>query len=159
MRPKKGSKPGLATRVIHAGQQADPVTGAVMQPVYLTSTYRQPGLGQGWPFDYARTVNPTRSALERQLADLEGGVEARCFASGMAAISAVLGLLAAGDHVVASENVYGGTYRLFEGLLRRFGLDFSWVDTADPKAIAAAIRPATRMLYVETPRRPTPRCA
>jgi cystathionine beta-lyase/cystathionine gamma-synthase len=125
-----------------------------MQPVYFTSTYRQPGLGAGWPYDYARTVNPTRSALERNLAALEGGAGARCFASGMAAIQAVLCLLQSGDHVVVSRNVYGGTYRLFEGVLRRFGLEFSWVDTSDLHEIEAAVRASTRMLYVETPTNP-----
>jgi cystathionine gamma-lyase/cystathionine beta-lyase/cystathionine gamma-lyase/homocysteine desulfhydrase len=144
-----------ATKTIHAGQAPDPSTGAVMQPVYLTSTYRQPGLGEGWPYDYARVVNPTRSALERQLAALEGGREARCFASGMSAISAVMGLLRAGDHVVVSQNVYGGTYRLFEGLLRDYGLAFSWVDSSDLEQVRGAIRPETRMLFVETPTNPT----
>ena len=153
---KKGSRqPGFATKTIHAGQEPDPTTGAVMQPVYLVSTYRQPGLGENWRYNYARTINPTRSALERNLAALEGGQAAHCFASGMSAISAVLHLLQAGDHVVVSENVYGGTYRLFEGLLRRFGLEFSWVDTSDLKRVAAAIRPATRMLFIETPTNPT----
>jgi cystathionine beta-lyase/cystathionine gamma-synthase len=154
-RKKRPKKQGFATRAIHAGQQADPETGAVMQPVYLTSTYRQPGLDEGWPYSYARTVNPTRSALERNLADLEGGVAAHAFASGMAAIDAAIHLLAAGDHVVVSNNVYGGTHRLFEGLMRQFGLDFSWVDTSDLKLVEAAIRPDTRMLYVETPTNPT----
>jgi cystathionine gamma-lyase/cystathionine beta-lyase/cystathionine gamma-lyase/homocysteine desulfhydrase len=153
-RSETGKSHGFATRTIHAGQQPDPTTGAVMPPVYLTSTYRQPGLGKGWPYDYARTINPTRSALERNLADLEGGIEARCFASGMSAITAVLHLLQSGDHVVVSRNVYGGTYRLFEGVLRKLGLDFSWVDTADLKATAAAVRPSTRMLFVETPTNP-----
>lgn len=154
----KTSKKGAmrpATRTIHAGQVPDPTTGAVMQPVYLTSTYRQPGLGQGWPYDYARVINPTRSALERQLAELEGGREARCFASGMSAISAVLGLFGAGDHVVVSQNVYGGTYRLFEGLMRRYGIEFSWVDSSHTDRILEAIRPQTRMLFVETPTNPT----
>lgn len=145
----------LATQVVHGGQEPDPTTGAVMQPVYLTSTYRQPGFNEGWPFDYARTINPTRLALERNLAILEGGLEARCFASGMSAIHAVLQLLKSGDHVIVSRNVYGGTYRLFEGLLRQFGLDFTWVDTRDLKALAAAVQPNTRMLYVETPTNPT----
>ena len=122
-------RPG--SKVIHAGQRPDPTTGAVMQPVYLTSTYRQPGLGEDWPFDYARTINPTRAALERKLCALEGGREARCFASGMSATNAVMDLLKSGDHVIVSENVYGGTYRLFEGLRRQFGLEFSWVDTTD----------------------------
>jgi len=145
---------GFATQAIHAGQFADPTTGAVMQPIYQTSTYRQPGLGDPWPFDYARTINPTRGALERNLAALEGGLEARCFASGMSAITAVLCLLRAGDHVVVSRNVYGGTYRLFEGLLRGFGLDFTWVDTSDLVATEASVGKTTRMLFVETPTNP-----
>jgi cystathionine gamma-lyase/cystathionine beta-lyase/cystathionine gamma-lyase/homocysteine desulfhydrase len=147
-------KTGFATKAIHAGQVPDPTTGAVMQPIYQVSTYRQPGLGHGWKYDYARTINPTRGALERNLAELEGGLEARCFASGMSAIAAVMNLLKSGDHVVVSRNVYGGTYRLFEGLLRQFGLLFTWVDTSDLSAIEAAIRPATKMLYVETPTNP-----
>jgi len=143
------------TLAIHGGQEPDPATGAVMPPVYLTSTYRQPKFGGGWPYDYARTINPTRRALERNLAALEGGIDARAFASGMAAISAVMHLLRSGDHVVVSQNVYGGTYRLFEGVLRGYGLDFSWVDTTDLGAVEAAFRPDTRMLYVETPTNPT----
>ncbi len=145
---------GFATKAIHAGQVPDPATGAVMQPIYQVSTYRQPGLGAGWKYDYARTINPTRAALERALAALEGGLEARCFASGMSAIAAVMNLLRSGNHVVVSRNVYGGTYRLFEGLLRQFGLEFSWVDTSDLAAIERAMRPATKMLYVETPTNP-----
>src|SRR5258706_12103391 len=136
---KRGRKSGFATQAIHAGQVPDPATGAVMQPIYQVSTYRQPALGAGWVYDYARTINPTRSALERNLAALEGGLEARCFASGMSAISAVMNLLRSGDHVVVSRNVYGGTYRLFEGLLRQFGLLFTWVDTTDLAAIERAI--------------------
>jgi cystathionine gamma-lyase/cystathionine beta-lyase/cystathionine gamma-lyase/homocysteine desulfhydrase len=150
----RGRKPGMSTLAIHAGQTPDPTTGAVMQPIYQVSTYRQPALGAGWSYDYARTINPTRAALERNLAALEGGLAARCFASGMSAISAVMNLLRSGDHVVVSRNVYGGTYRLFEGLLRQFGLDFTWVDTSDLRAIERAIRPATRMLYLETPTNP-----
>src|SRR5262245_26679891 len=145
---------GFATRALHAGQVPDPATGAVMQPIYQTSTYRQPALGAGWRYDYARTINPTREALERNLAALEGGLSARCFASGMSAISAVMNLLQSGDHVVVSRNVYGGTYRLFEGLLRRFGMTFTWVDTTDLGAIERALQPATKMLYVETPTNP-----
>ena len=103
------SKVGFATKAIHAGQVPDPATGAVMQPIYQVSTYRQPGLGAGWKYDYARTINPTRGALERNLSALEGGLEARCFASGMTAIAAVMNLLQSGDHVVVSRNVYGGT--------------------------------------------------
>jgi cystathionine gamma-lyase/cystathionine beta-lyase/cystathionine gamma-lyase/homocysteine desulfhydrase len=151
---RRGHSAGFATQAIHAGQVPDPTTGAVMQPIYQVSTYRQPGLGAGWKYDYARTINPTRGALERNLAALEGGLEARCFASGMSAIAAVMNLLRSGDHVVVSRNVYGGTYRLFEGLLRQFGLDFSWVDTSDLAAIERAVTPATRMLYVETPTNP-----
>ncbi len=151
---KRGRKAGFATQAIHAGQVPDPTTGAVMQPIYQVSTYRQPGLGAGWVYDYARTINPTRGALERNLAVLEGGLEARCFASGMSAIAAVMNLLRSGDHVVVSRNVYGGTYRLFEGLLRQFGLDFTWVDTSDLTAITKAIKPTTKMLYIETPTNP-----
>ena len=150
----RAQKTGFATKAIHAGQFPDPATGAVMQPIYQVSTYRQPGLGAGWKYDYARTINPTRGALERNLAALEGGLEARCFASGMSAIAAVMNLLKSGDHVVVSRNVYGGTYRLFEGLLRQFGLLFTWVDTSDLSAIEGAIRPATKLLYVETPTNP-----
>jgi cystathionine beta-lyase/cystathionine gamma-synthase len=146
---------GPHTAAIHAGQEPDPTTGAVMQPVYFTSTYRQPGVGTGWPYDYARTINPTRRALERALAALEGGLDARCFASGMSAIQAVLLLLKSNDHLVVSRNVYGGTYRLFEGVYRKFGLDFSWVDTTDLDAVRAAWKKNTRMLYVETPANPT----
>ncbi len=151
---RRARKTGFATKAIHAGQVPDPSTGAVMQPIYQVSTYRQPALGAGWKYDYARTINPTRGALERNLAALEGGLEARCFASGMSAIAAVMNLLKSGDHVVVSRNVYGGTYRLFEGLLRQFGLLFTWVDTSDLSAIEGAIRPATKMLYVETPTNP-----
>jgi cystathionine beta-lyase/cystathionine gamma-synthase len=151
---RRGRKTAFATAAIHAGQVPDPATGAVMQPIYQVSTYRQPALGAGWIYDYARTINPTRAALERNLAALEGGLEARCFASGMSAIAAVMSLLRSGDHVVVSRNVYGGTYRLFEGLLRQFGLLFTWVDTTDLAAIERAIGPATKMLYVETPTNP-----
>jgi cystathionine beta-lyase/cystathionine gamma-synthase len=146
---------GFATMTVHAGQVPDPTTGAVMQPIYQVSTYRQPGLDSDWPYDYARTINPTRRALERNLAALEGGADARCFASGMSAVSAILHLFKAGDHVIVSENVYGGTYRLFEGLLRQFGLDFSWVDTSDLAVVEGAIQKNTKMIFVETPTNPT----
>ena len=155
MAKKRQDDRAMATRVVHAGLSPDPQTGAVMTPVYLTSTYKMPKFGEPWPYDYARTVNPTRSALESQLAELEGGRAAHAFASGMSAISAVMNLLKSGDHVVVSRNVYGGTYRLFEGLLRQFGLDFTWVDTRDLDAIRQAIRPETAMLYIETPTNPT----
>jgi len=150
-----GKGHGFATKTVHAGQIPDPTTGAVMQPIYQVSTYRQPGLDSDWPYDYARTINPTRRALERNLAALEGGKDARCFASGMSAVSAILHLFEAGDHVIVSENVYGGTYRLFEGLLRQFGLDFSWVDTSDLAVVEGAIRKNTKMIFVETPTNPT----
>lgn len=153
--PIKKSRHGFPTLTIHGGQEPDPTTGAVMQPVYLTSTYRQPRPDGQWPYDYARTINPTRRALERAMASLEGGIDARCFASGMAAISTVMQLLAAGDHVIVSRNVYGGTYRLFEGLLRDFGLEFTWADTSDLGEVSDAVRPETRMLFVETPTNPT----
>ena len=154
--PAKGrGKPGFGTQAVHAGQSPDPATGAVMQPVYLTSTYRRPGLGEPWEYDYARRINPTRRALERNLAALEGGADAHAFASGMAAIAAVIHLLQAGDHVVVSEAGYGGTYRLFEGLFRRSGIGFTWVDTSDLAAVEAAVRTETRMLFVESPTNPT----
>jgi cystathionine gamma-lyase/cystathionine beta-lyase/cystathionine gamma-lyase/homocysteine desulfhydrase len=145
---------GFATDAIHAGVRPDPTTGAIMTPVYLTSTYAYERLGRSKGYDYARTINPTRSALEENLQVLEGGVAACAFASGMAAISAVMTLLKAGDHVIVSDNVYGGTYRLFACVLEDYGLAFSYVDTSRPEAIEAAIRPSTRMVYVETPTNP-----
>jgi cystathionine beta-lyase/cystathionine gamma-synthase len=125
-----------------------------MPPIYATSTYVQPALDKLTPYDYTRAINPTRSALERNMADLEGGSRCLAFASGMSAISAVMTLLKAGDHVVVSHNVYGGTFRFFERVLRDYGLDFSWVDTSDLTNVRRALRPATRMLYVETPTNP-----
>src|SRR5262245_16768533 len=125
-----------------------------MTPIYATSTYVQPALGRHRGFDYARTINPTRLALEENLAALEGGRFGFCFASGMSAIAAVMTLVEAGDHVAATSNVYGGTYRLFERVLRGYGLAFSWVDTADPGAVEKALRPQTRMIFVETPTNP-----
>ena len=151
---------GFATRVIHAGQSPDPTTGAIMQPIYATSTYVQssPGVHKG--FDYARSHNPTRFALERCVADLEGGGQAFAFASGLAAISTVLELLDSGSHIVASNDLYGGTFRLFERVRRRSaGHEFSFVDLADPAAIEAALTPDTRMIWVETPTNPLLRLA
>jgi cystathionine gamma-lyase len=145
----------LATRVIHAGQAPDPSTGAVMPPIYATSTYVQesPGVHKG--LDYGRSHNPTRWALERCVADLEGGARAFAFASGLAAISTVLELLDSGAHVVAGDDMYGGTYRLFERVRRRSaGHDFSYVDLSDPDALLAALRPETRMVWVESPTNP-----
>lgn len=145
---------GFSTKAIHAGQEPEPATGAVTTPIYQTSTYVQEALGQHKGFEYARTQNPTRLALEQNLAALEGGREAYCFASGMAAITTTLMLLKAGDHVIVSENTYGGTYRLFERVLRDFGLDFSYVDTSEAEKVEQAIRPQTRMIFVETPTNP-----
>jgi len=145
----------LATRVIHGGQSPEPATGAVMPPIFATSTYRQesPGVHQG--FDYGRSHNPTRFALERSLADIEGGRAAFAFASGLAAIAAVLELLPSGSHIVAGDDMYGGTYRLFERVRRdSAGHTFSYVDLSDADALAAAITPATRMVWVETPTNP-----
>ncbi len=146
---------GLGTQAIHAGQFPDPTTGAVMPPIYATSTYAQssPGVHQG--FEYSRTHNPTRFAYERCIAGLEGGSRGFAFASGLAATSTILELLDSGSHVVCMDDVYGGTFRLFERVRRRSaGLDFSFVDLTDPAAFEAAIRPETRMVWVETPTNP-----
>jgi cystathionine gamma-lyase len=146
---------GLGTLAIHAGQSPDPSTGAVMPPIYATSTYAQasPGVHQG--FEYSRTHNPTRFAYERCVAGLEGGSRGFAFASGMAATATLLELLDSGDHVIAMDDLYGGSYRLFERVRRRSaGLDFSFVDLTDPGTFAAAIRPNTRMVWVETPTNP-----
>ena len=148
-------KQHLATRVIHAGQAPDPSTGAIMPPIYATSTYVQesPGVHKG--LDYGRSHNPTRWALERCVADLEGGAQAFAFASGLAAISTVLELLDAGSHVVAGDDMYGGTFRLFERVRRRSaGLDFTYADLTDPENLLAALRPETRLVWVETPTNP-----
>jgi cystathionine beta-lyase/cystathionine gamma-synthase len=145
---------GFSTRAIHAGQEPDPVTGAVMPPIYQTSTYVQSAVGEHKGYEYARTHNKTRAALEACVAALEGVDHGIAFASGTAAIHAILTLLQAGDEVVAGENLYGGTHRLFEQVLRRFGLSFRYVDARDEGAVAAAMSPATKMLYVETPSNP-----
>src|SRR5213593_3936019 len=144
----------LATRAVHAGQIPDPLAGAVMMPIYQTSTYIQEGLGKHKGYEYARTRNPTREALERNVAALEGGRHGFAFGSGLAAVDAVLKLLSAGDHVVCGENVYGGTHRQMTHVWARLGLAFAFVDGADTDAIAAAVTPATRMLFAETPTNP-----
>ena len=152
----KASRPGLGTLAIHGGQSVDPSTGAVMVPIYATSTYAQssPGVHQG--FEYSRTHNPTRFAYERCVALLEGGTRGFAFASGLAATSTLLELLDSGDHVVAMDDVYGGTYRLFERVRRRSaGLDFSFVDLTDPAAFEASIKPNTKLVWIETPTNPT----
>lgn len=146
---------GLGTLAIHAGQTPDPSTGAVMQPIYATSTYAQssPGVHQG--FEYSRSHNPTRFAYERCVAALESGSRGFAFSSGMAATSTILELLDSGSHVIAMDDVYGGTYRLFERVRRRSaGLDFSWVDLSDPAAFEAATRPNTKLVWIETPTNP-----
>src|ERR671913_648863 len=144
----------FSTICIHAGQEPDPSTGAIITPIFQTSTYVQEELGKHKGFEYARTQNPTRLALERNLAAIEGGVAAYAYASGMAAISAITTLLKAGDHVIVTDNTYGGTFRLFDKVLTRYGLEFSYVDTSQPELIEQAIRPTTRMLFVETPTNP-----
>jgi cystathionine beta-lyase/cystathionine gamma-synthase len=149
---------GFATNAIHVGQEPDPATGAIVAPIYQTSTYVQEEFGkyrQG--YDYARTNHPNRKALERTLAKLEGGHSAYVFTSGMAAIDSVFRLLRPGDHVILSEAVYGGVYRLSTQLLVHFGLEFSFVDTSLPDLVRAAMRPNTKMVYVETPTNPTMR--
>jgi len=152
--PRVADAAGFSTRSIHAGQQPDPTTGAVTIPIYQTSTYAQEALGRNKGFEYARTHNATRFALEANLASLEGGAHGFCFASGLAATTTLMQTLSAGDHVVAGNNLYGGTYRLFERVFRRFGLEFSWVASDDVDAIAAAIRPETKFVFVETPTNP-----
>ncbi len=145
----------FGTRAIHAGQQPDPSTGAIMTPIYATSTYVQesPGVHKG--FEYSRSQNPTRNAYERCVADLEGGTRGFAFASGLAAMSTVLDLLDTGDHVVAGDDLYGGTFRLFERVRKRSaGLDFTFVDLSKPGALNTAVRPNTRMVWVETPSNP-----
>lgn len=145
---------GFSTDCVHAGQEPEPTTGSVTVPIFQTSTYVQPRLGEHKGYEYARTKNPTRSALEANLASLEGGKHGHCFASGMAAEDTVFRLLSSGDHVVASENMYGGSYRLFEFVYRRFGLDFTYVDTSNVENIVKALKPNTKILYLETPTNP-----
>lgn len=146
---------GFGTRAIHAGQSPDPTTGAVMTPVYYTSTYAQTAPGEHKGFEYSRTHNLTRFALEANLASLEGGTHGLCFASGLAATSTVLQLFDAGSHVIACDDLYGGTFRLFDKVYRRHGFEFSYVDpVAGAAAVEAAIRPTTRLVWIETPTNP-----
>jgi cystathionine beta-lyase/cystathionine gamma-synthase len=147
-------KARFATICIHAGQVPDPSTGAIITPIFQTSTYVQDALGQHKGFEYARTQNPTRSALEGNLAAIEGGKAAFAFASGMSAISAIAARLQSGDHVIVTDNTYGGTYRLFDKVLTRYGLTFSFVDTSDLAATERAFTPKTRLVFVETPTNP-----
>jgi cystathionine gamma-lyase len=147
-------KPRFETLAVHAGQQPDPSTGAIMTPVYLSSTYAQAGPGEHLGFEYSRTRNPTRSALEANLAALEGGTFGLAFASGCAATATVLHLLKSGDHVVAGDDLYGGTFRLFEHVFRADGIDVTYVDARIPERVASALRPATRLCWIETPTNP-----
>jgi cystathionine gamma-lyase/cystathionine beta-lyase/cystathionine gamma-lyase/homocysteine desulfhydrase len=144
----------FSTLCIHAGQAPDPSTGAIITPIYQTSTYVQDALGQHKGYEYARTQNPTRAALEANIAAIEKGAAAFAFASGMAAEGAVMTLLQSGDHVVVTDNTYGCTYRLFERVLRKYQLDFTYVDTSDVTQIENALRPSTKMLFLETPTNP-----
>jgi cystathionine beta-lyase/cystathionine gamma-synthase len=142
------------TACIHAGLEPDPATGAVMTPIYQTATYAQQGVGNHKGYEYSRTGNPTRTALEQCLAELEGGSFGLAFSSGMAATDTVLRLLSPGDHVLAGNDVYGGTYRLFEKVLRGYGLDFSYVNTSDLNQVKKALKPETRLIWLETPSNP-----
>jgi cystathionine beta-lyase/cystathionine gamma-synthase len=151
---KKKNSFGFATLAIHEGQEPDPSTGAVVVPIFATSTYVQQGLGENKGYEYARVSNPTRTRLERNLAALEGGKHARVFASGMAAITAICTMLKSGDHVICSHNVYGGVPRLFNQILVNYGLQFTYVDTSETRAVERAIRKNTKLAYVETPTNP-----
>ena len=145
---------GFSTRAVHAGQAPDPMSGAVMTPIYQTSTYVQEGLGRHKGYEYGRTQNPTRSALERCVTSLEGGTDGFAFGSGLAALDTILKLFSAGDHVVCGENVYGGSHRLMERVYSRLGLRFTFVDMRHPDKVAAALTPTTKLVYCETPTNP-----
>ncbi len=145
---------GFSTRAVHAGQSPDPATGAIMTPVYLTSTYVQEWPEKHKGYDYARTIHPTREALQKNLASLEGAAFGLCFASGMAATSTVIEALSSGDHVVCGNDLYGGTYRVFTKVFARFGVTFSFVDTTDLNAVEAAFTPQTKLVWIETPSNP-----
>src|SRR5438309_9853503 len=151
---KKTKELGFATRAIHSGQEPDPLTGSVTVPIYPTSTYIQQGIGEHKGYEYSRVSNPTRARLEENLAALEGGIASRVFASGMAAINAIVSMLKSGDHVVCGNDLYGGTPRLFNQVMTGFGLEFSYVDTSEAGNVERAIRKNTQMVYVETPTNP-----
>src|SRR6184192_36499 len=140
-------KHGFATRAIHDGQAPEGLTGAVNVPIFLTSTYQQEAIGKNKGHEYARVTNPTRDALEESLCSLEGGTSAHAFASGMAAITAMCTMMKSGDHVVCSDNVYGGTQRVFDQVLAGYGIKFSYADTSDVANVAAAIRPETKLVH------------
>ncbi|MBV8631755.1 MAG: PLP-dependent transferase [Silvibacterium sp.] len=145
---------GFASRAIHDGQHPDPLTGAVNVPIYLSSTYAQEEIGRHKGYEYSRVSNPTRDALETNLASLEGGTSAHVFSSGMAAIMAMITMFRTGDHIICGENVYGGTPRLFNQVITGYGIEFSYVDTSDPENVRRAIRPATKLVHIETPTNP-----
>ncbi len=147
--------PGFSTKAIHAGQPPEEITGAIMTPVFLTSTYVQEELGKHKGYEYSRVSNPTRTALEQNIAALEGGIEGMAFGSGTAAVDAIMHLLRPGDHVILSQNVYGGTYRIARLIWEDFGLRFDFVDTTDLRNVERVLRPQTKMLFVETPTNPT----
>jgi len=151
---KKNKQQGFATRAIHCGQEPDPLTGAVSVPIYPTSTYVQQGIGEHKGYEYSRVSNPTRTRLEENLAALENGMAARVYASGMAAIHAIVTMLKSGDHVVCGNDLYGGTPRLFNQVMADFGLEFTYIDTTEADNVERAIRKNTRMVYVETPTNP-----
>ncbi len=144
----------FGTRAIHAGQRPDPLSGAIMTPIYTTSTYVQEGLGKNKGYEYARGKNPTREALERNVATLEGGTHGFAFSSGMGCLDSIMKLFKSGDHIVCGENVYGGTFRLFDKILRNFGLEFTYVDGRDPQKVADACGPKTAAILMETPTNP-----
>jgi len=159
MKKEIAEKLGFATRAIHAGQSPDPTTGAIMTPVYLTSTYVQesPGVHKGW--EYSRTHNPTRKAFEQCLASLEGGNYGFAFSSGCSATTTIMGMLKAGDHVVAMDDMYGGTFRLFDKVIRHHGIDFTYTDLTNPENFKKAVKPNTKMVWLETPTNPTMKLA
>lgn len=147
-------KKGFATRAIHDGQEPEALTGAVNVPIFLTSTYQQEAIGRNKGHEYARLTNPTRDALEESLRSLEGGASAHVFASGMAAITAMVTMMRSGDHVICSDNVYGGTQRVFDKVLTNYGISFTYVDASVAGSVAAAIRPETKLVHIETPTNP-----
>ncbi len=157
--PSDPDRFAFATRAVHAGQRPDPATGAVMTPVYLTSTFAQSAPGEHQGYEYARVSNPTRTALEQNLAALEGAAHGICFSSGVAGIDALLKGLRPGDHVVSTNDLYGGTFRLFKQVYEPFGLRFSFVDMTDPQAVEEALTPQTKLLWIETPTNPLLRVA
>ncbi|MDE2571189.1 MAG: PLP-dependent transferase, partial [bacterium] len=144
----------FSTRAIHVGQEADPTTGATIVPIYATSTYTQEAVGVHKGFDYSRTINPTRLALEQQLAALEEASHCSAFSSGMGATNTVMNLLSAGDHAVVGEDLYGGTYRLFSKVYERYGITFTYVDAGNPENVRAALQANTKLIWIETPTNP-----